>query len=299
MKGRFCHIAIKIYVWFSRRKLDNLYRISVFLSHMATYMCFLPFAKTIRRNLRVAFPEKNKAELRETEKKYYNTICDFAVESMKTHSFSCEDITRRVEYKNLDILLKLLKEYKYVVCYSGHVANYEWMIGLPLSIPGYRVFNYYMPVGDNNPIEKFIKDSRSKYGATLIPVSSPLRELLCAKNDIENGISDAEGFVLGSLADMGSRLKNSHKINFLGQTTGVQTGTERVGRKLGAAFVYGKILRKERGYYEIELQELSPMDANSNKYAYTEEFYRQLEKNIKEYPELWLMWGNYGSNFGK
>lgn len=249
--------------------------------------------------MRCAFPDKNKAELCEIEKKYYDKICDFAVESMKTSSFSCSDIVSRVEYKNLNVLLKLLNEYKYVICYSGHVANYEWMIGLQLAIPGYRVFNYYLSADGKNPIEKFIKETRSKFGATLIPVSSPLRELLCAKNDIENGISDAEGFVLGSLADMGSRLKNSHKINFLGQTTGVQTGTERVGRKLGAAFVYGKICCKERGYYEIEIHELTPKDVNSNIYAYTDEFYRHLEKNILEYPELWLMWGTYNSTFWK
>ena len=35
-----------------------------------------------------------------------------------------------------------------------------------------------------------------------------------------------------------------------------------------------------------------PKDINTNPYAYTDEFVRLLEQNIREQPDLWMLWGN-------
>ena len=57
-------------------------------------------------------------------------------------------------------------------------------------------------------------------------------------------------------------------------------------------FVYAHISRISRGIYNIEFKQMSPKDINTNPYAYTDEFVRLLEQNIREQPDLWMLWGN-------
>ena len=60
---------------------------------------------------------------------------------------------------------------------------------------------------------------------------------------------------------------------------------------LNMAFVYAHMSRPKRGYYIVEFKEMNPIDKETNPYAYTDEFVRLLENNIREKPELWMQWG--------
>lgn len=293
MKSLICNAIIKIQNWLSKKELTSLYKISDLFALIVVNLSILEFYKKAHRNFISAFPDRNSFQIKEIEKKYYHSLCGFMAESIKSIDFTAEEMKQRVKYKNLDTLNSLLNKYKYVVCYSGHVANYEWMVGLPLHIQGYTMCNFYFSADANNPIEKHVKQTRSRFGAKLIPTKSPIKEIIKLKDLVENEQIPHKGFVIGSLADLPASAKDAYRVKFLNKSYKVQTGTEKIGRKLNAAFVYGYTRCITRGYYEIEIQELNPSDADFNMFAYTEDFFRHLEKNIQEQPELWMLWGNF------
>lgn len=284
-------LTIRFYLWLSTFNLDDLYDYSDILRWIAVRTFLSDYCKNTRINMKSAFPEKSKDELRLLEKAHLKKIFHFSVEVVGAVSFSNEEMRKRVTYKNIELLRQLLEKYKYVVCYSGHVANYEWMTGLPLEIPGYGMCDFYKSSNVNNTITEFIKITRCRYGARLIPTSSPLKGILKYKYDIEEGKIADKGFVVGTLSDMYDKSSNAHKVKLFNWTYRPYTGAERIGRRLNAAFLYGKIACENRGFYEITLEQLQPVDVDTNPFAYTDEFFRHLEKNICESPELWMMWG--------
>ena len=292
MLNFLCNLSIKFYIWLSGINLDKLYYFADILGGLAANAFTFDFHKNTRINLASAFPNKGKEELRVIEKLYYKMICHFAVETASKISFSEDEIRKRVKYTNIELLRNLLDKYKYVVCYSGHVTNYEWMTGLPLEIPGYGMCNFYKSTDfEENPLSVFIKNNRARFGAKLIPTSSPLREILNYRNEIEDKQCKEKGFVIGSLSDMYDDSVNAHKVKMFNWTLRPYTGTEKIGRRLNAAFVYGRIRCRTRGYYEITFELLQPDDIDINSFAYTDEFFRHLESNVREYPHLWMMWG--------
>ena len=58
------------------------------------------------------------------------------------------------------------------------------------------------------------------------------------------------------------------------------------------AFVYARVIRRRRGFYEVKFIPMHPQtEPDVDQYAYTREFVRQLDLNIREQPEIWLQWG--------
>ncbi len=80
----------------------------------------------------------------------------------------------------------------------------------------------------------------------------------------------------------------------LGPYVGSQNWRRETARKLNMGFCYAHIRRPKRGYYEVEIKEMHPQtDPDVDEYAYTDEFVRMFEQNVKESPELWMQWGGY------
>ena len=123
-----------------------------------------------------------------------------------------------------------------------------------------------------------------------INIKYPLRKILQLKEEIEHGHSPYNSMIIGSLADLSPKSSSSStEATLFDYKISVLTGTERIAKKLNAAFLYAKISLIRQGYYEIELKELKPSNpADEN--AYTIEYIKELEKNVKEQPELWMMW---------
>lgn len=281
-------IIVKLYDLMSAISINKLYCVSNVISLVLIRCRIFPFHKTIRKSIKTLLQIEDE-EAAKIEKKHLKCMCDFAAEFLHMGKISKEEVKQHMTYKNIELLESILQEGKNVCCYCGHMIGYELFVGLPLWLPNVAMCNFY-----HAPELKFIDEwmckRRSRYGAISIDIKNPLRKLLKLKNDIESGKSQYKGLVLGSLADLPpNSTSSSAQMTFFNKSVPFLTGTERVGRKLNATFLYAKIKIKERGYYEIELVELKPNDPSSVN-AYTKEFVKELEQNIKEQPELWMMW---------
>ncbi len=278
------YIVIRVCVFFSRLPIRWHYAVSDVIYWLIIH---LPRNITIRQRIEQAFPEKGDAWWEETEKKYYRCATNFSAEFIKYLTWSKEEIAQRMTYLNLDLLERLLEEHHYVVCYSGHFVNYELFAGLPLWLNGYGMCNFYDDgIRDFPYLDKWLRELRGRCGALSIPISSPLHDILRLYNTVEKGDSDLKGFVIGSLLDTRKSSPNQPNALIMGQEMPLHYGTERIGRRIGAAFVYAHISCPSRGQYAVTLKELHP----NSKGSYMDSYIRELEENIRQQPELWMMW---------
>lgn len=278
------YLAIQFYTLLSKLSIRKLYAIGDVISRLIGHA---PIHEEMLEKIEQAFPDTEASWRNELIKKYFRCTTSFVAEFLKYTTWPKEEVVERMTYLNLDLLKGLLAERKYVVCYSGHFVNYELFAGLPHWIEGYGVCNFYDDNSRKYPyLDKWLKTIRDRNGAISIPISSPLRPILKLHSAVEAGESDIKGFVIGSLSDIPRRGPHSQKVFVMGQEVPLATGTEKIGRRLGAAFVYAHISCPRRGYYTVTLKELHPDSSGSYMAAYIE----ALEANIREQPELWLMW---------
>lgn len=267
-----------------------LYGISSLMARLLLKIKRIPTNKIVKRNFRRVYPEKTGSEILELCRKYYATFGDYLVEFVKRIHFTNRTMKKRCQFKNLELLKKKFEDHQFVMCYGGHMLNFEWLVSLPLHLPEYGMCHLYL-AGEKGRMMDWVLNVRSKYGAINIPTNSPIKPLLQIKKNMNEGIDPHKGYVFGTLADMDTKEANPHTATIFDRKFEVLTGSERIGRKYDMAFVYAHISRPRRGYYVIELREILPPDLETNPYAYTDEFVRMLEANIKEQPELWMQWG--------
>ena len=77
--------------------------------------------KTVRSNLKKAFPYKSNEELIWIEKRFYKHFCDITLEAFKSFKMSSEEMQKRMVFKNLDVLTQFEKENRSVIIMCGHM----------------------------------------------------------------------------------------------------------------------------------------------------------------------------------
>lgn len=275
--------AIYFYKILSFIPLSVLYKIGNGIASLVCFFNFLPFRQQTKRNLHQAFPEKDTKWINQTESEYYHRVCEFGAEQI--HMFAPKNNERlQLTVKNIELLERRFQESDYVVCYAGHFLNYEILTYLPRMYPQFRLLCYYQSSGLKK-VDQFIQSARSRFGAKLIPTSSPLKELIRIKNENKTH----QKYILGSLADLKPSKAKVHYSPFFHKIIGVHDGTEKVGMKIGASFLYAKIIRKKIGSYEIEFIELKKNILKIDE-SVTDCFVKELEKNIQEQPDTWMLW---------
>lgn len=254
--------------------------------------------KLVRKNLAMAFPEKSEAERREIERKFYHWFCDLAVEAIKVHSISREEIQERFVWHNVDeVEVKTLDAGKdFACCYLSHYCNWEMAVGLPFSQKRMGMCQIYHPLR-NDAMDEWLVHNRGQFGAENIKMKETLRRLLTLRKEAKEGSKQLpdggviRGWMLGSIADQLPKRENIHlRVNFLNQSTGVFSGSEKLARKFGMTVWYSRITMPSRGHYECHFypMEIPAEELEADEFAYTRLYFTLLEQQIKERPELWL-----------
>lgn len=235
----------------------------------------------VRRNLAMAFPEKDAAELYRIEKDFYRHFCDIFLETVKLSGMSEKEIDRRIHIRGVENINDALTQGRSVVLMLGHFGNWEWVTALARRIsPDCVIAQIYHPLR-NKDFNRIIVEMRSRFGTENIPMAKTLRRLL----EI-NG--QGRQFVCGFISDQRPFTPElKHWVDFMGIDTPYVNGGEVIGRKLGAEFIYAECRPVRRGEYVIEISPLSPAD-DENENPYTRAFLHRLEQSIRSYPSFWL-----------
>lgn len=96
------------------------FRVLYFVSDIVYFIVYYVIGyrkKTVRGNLKLAFPNKTEAERLQIEKDSFKHLCDMFLEMAKTMTISRRQIDKRFKFNNLDTYLELEKKGKVLHCY--------------------------------------------------------------------------------------------------------------------------------------------------------------------------------------
>lgn len=235
--------------------------------------------KVVRENLYNAFPDKSALELKAVEKEYYKFLSSLFIEIIKMKSISKKELSKRVKFKNADLVEAYLQNNESVLFCSSHSGNYEWVcmaIGLNFSGQHYPI---YKPLSSES-FDHWFLNMRSKFGNNMVAMRQTLRAIQASKNS-------ASMFTFGS-DQAPSKDESIYWTNFLHQETSVQLGIEKIAKKTNRPVFYLKINYLKRGYYEVDCVPICLHPNQTQEFEITEMHTRFLEEMIEEKPAYWL-----------
>ena len=238
--------------------------------------------KIVRKNLTESFPDKRLAEIKRIEKKFYHFFIDTVLESCKLLSISPEEMRRRMKFANVDKVNVMLREGRSVSVFLGHYGNWEWesSIGLWLAKEARKAQIYHKL--NNKTMDRLMLHLRERFGNKCVDMKHTARF-------IANVSKGGRPFIIGFIADQSPRKRDAkHFLDFLNHRVPVLTGTEKITKHYGCEAVFIKVKRIRRGYYECELSPLHDDPKSLPDFELTALYYRRLEQEILQQPELYL-----------
>ena len=275
----FSSVIFHVFVYpLSRLPLRFLYGLAdLFYILLIT---IFPYRKNvIIRNLQRAFPDKNPAEIRLLQKKFYRHLADLLAEGINNLSISKEELSKRVRVVNPEILDELYIKGKSVILVAGHYNNWEWMITSQNDLFPHQAIGIGKPL-KNGFWDQKLNQLRGRYGM-LIAHAKNFKEILESQQNKPVSV-----LVLTDQSPRNGR--RSYWMTFLHQDTPVLFGAEMMAFTYDYAVVYYTMTKVRRGFYEITLQTITEAPRLTSWGDITEAHTRLLEKDILEAPEYWL-----------
>jgi KDO2-lipid IV(A) lauroyltransferase len=246
--------------------------------------------EVIRKNLRNSFTGISQRQEVVWQRAYYRHVADLVVEPFLINSLSKEDIQDFVAYENTTLLNEQLRSGRNIVLMTSHYANWEYLLSLPL-ITNHEVLAVYAPI--SNPFfERKMKELRSRFGVKMISRCSWYRAVVNRKSE--------KPAIFLMVADQRPAPPFKASVDFLGQKTFVQTGSERIAQHLNCAVVYVDAEKTGRHRYKYRFVLLSDGAGQEISGRIMARYYAALEKTISRQPALWLWshdrWKNHASS---
>lgn len=236
--------------------------------------------KTVRFNLKTAFPEKSDAERKAIEKRFYKHMCDMFLEMIKSISISAEELKKRFQFDDLTIVEKLVKEQRSSLIMMGHYASYEWLTALQFYFEhnGYGIYKRI-----KNPyFDKLIHKIREKWNSKLI---ANKEATFIIRKQQRAGKMATYAFI----ADQSPKTrKHYHCTDFLGQNVPFFSGVERLAKSEDMPVIYLAVNKIKRGYYTASFKVITEDPNTLPDHKITDVFAKLLEAQIKENPEYYL-----------
>lgn len=236
--------------------------------------------KTVRFNLKLAFPHLSNQERLVIEKKSFRHLCDMFLEVIKTMTISQTEMDKRFQFSNFEVYKDLEKKGKSIALVCAHYASYEWVISMNKYI-GFKGYAIYKKIA-NPYFDTLLKNIRSKHKAYLITTKESIKV-------IENNHVNKRLCVYGFAGDQSPKLgKVRHWGTFMGVEVPTHTGAEMLSKRFDMNVIFLKVKRKKRGFYEASLEVLSENVKTVPNYQITDTFIQKVEEQILEAPEFYF-----------
>ena len=102
----------------------------------------------VRKNLKNAFPQNTPQERKAIERRFYRHFCDYFFETIKLLHISDDEMRRRMQFVNAELLESTLNSGRSVIMMLGHYGNWEYIssISLWINTPNTRLGQIYRPL---------------------------------------------------------------------------------------------------------------------------------------------------------
>ncbi|MCD8266936.1 MAG: lysophospholipid acyltransferase family protein [Prevotellaceae bacterium] len=263
--------------------LRALYLLSDCLLFPVLYHVVRYRRRLVRRQLNESLPELSAEERLATERKFYHTLCDYIVETLKMTTLSPEEMRRRVQFVGVDTMERKMKaegKLLNLVC-LGHFGNWEWLSSAALYMDLCAFSQVYHTL-HSRVVDELFRHNRERFGGKCITMKETLRHII-------GTMRRGEYEIVGLIADQCPKWEAMHQwCDFLHHETSFFIGAEAMGKRLGALVSYLEVTRPRRGYYRAELKLITDRPEAYGDYQITELYARMLEQSIRRDPHLWL-----------
>ena len=261
------------------------FRVLYFLSdilYLFAYYVVRYRRKIVRKNLKNAFPEKSIKSIEKIERKFYRHLCDYFVETIKTLRLSDEEICKRMKFENPEMIDRLTSNGKSCVVSLGHYGNWEWVTSVGLHLTNEIELGFVYKKLHSNAFNHLFLKTRSHFNATPIEMQSVIRQMIRIQKQ-------AKVMVIGFLNDQRpAPRQEKYWTSFMNQQTPVQTGMEKIARRLGNSVVYLDIEKVKRGHYIGKFFLITPDASEETENSIMERYMRKLEETTLREPAYYL-----------
>lgn len=236
--------------------------------------------KVVRQNLLRSFPEKDEAEIKNIERRFYHNLCDMFVEAPKMLRMKSNGYQNRITYTNLELVQGLFEQGKNVFYALPHSGNWEWFGKMIPQLTPHKGLAVYKMV--KNPVfERLMLYLRTcDTDLEMMESKTVMRRLLELSDSCNAVLMMADQSAHGSATD--------YWTEFLHQDTCWFTGIERLAKKLDYAIVFVDMRRKGRGRYEVSFELVTDTPKAMNNGEIMERYVRCVERFIQDNPDNWL-----------
>ncbi|MCP2029817.1 KDO2-lipid IV(A) lauroyltransferase [Flavobacterium sp. HSC-32F16] len=236
--------------------------------------------KVVRENLALTLPHLSDAERKVIEKKFYHHMCDMFLEMIKTMSISPEEMEKRFQVTNIDLVQDYYKKGKSVILVASHYASYEWLLTINPKL-GFQGVAVYKRLA-NRYFDQLIRKIRSKYNTEMVETRKAIPTM--AQNQRDGKLS-----IYGLASDQSPKLDRIfHSMKFMGIEVPVHTGAEMLAKKYDLSVIMVKVTKVARGFYEATFLSIADNPNDYENFDITEKYLKEVEKQIYEAPEYYL-----------
>jgi KDO2-lipid IV(A) lauroyltransferase len=235
--------------------------------------------KVVRQNLKNAFQEKPTFEIKEIEKKYYHHFCDLTFETIKMRGMKPADFEKRMKVSNAGLVNGYFEQGKSVMVLTMHYNNWEWGVYLSVHLK-HKSLAVYKPL-QNVIFDKFMNQTRTKYGTELIKNDQIFRRVLQAEKQ-------NEPVFIWLAGDQTPPVFHKSWFRFLNQDALFYPGPAAISKRFNQPVFFQKIEKTGRGKYETTFELLFE---NPDRFSETEiikTYIQRMEEVIREKPEFYL-----------
>ncbi|MDP2338727.1 MAG: lysophospholipid acyltransferase family protein [Bacteroidota bacterium] len=267
-----CKLTARLPFWAIYGLADIFY---VLLFYVARYR-----RKIVHKNLILSFPEKSPEEIRKITKKFYHHLCDLGLETLKFNRMTEKQIADRFKVHDLEIYEEYYNQGKSIILLGMHHNNWEWSGSIQRLIKA-QFLVVYNPVRNNKELEKFICQTRERFGAISIPVNRANRTAMEF-----NHVARPGALVLA--ADQTPNAKSQFWTIFLNQETAFFSGPMKIAVKTNQPVILHHTRKTGRGRYEVFHYKLIENPAQVEPEEIMMAYVCKLEEIIRAEPEYWL-----------
>ncbi|MDP5101069.1 MAG: lysophospholipid acyltransferase family protein [Nonlabens sp.] len=235
--------------------------------------------EVIKKNLKIAFPNKSDAERKELAKKSTQHFCDIFIEMVKSMGMSTESMRSRFTCDDIEEPNAYAIAGKPIIVMFGHQASYEWTMVLQERLAS-MVYAVYKPL-KNKQFDNLIRSIRKKFGSEMVAMNGAAKLL---KTDLGKRTP-----LIAMVADQspaGYRAQSFTK--FFNKSSAVFRGSEKMAADYALPVFYLKVSKVKRGYYHAEFIKICDDGSQVPEWYVTDTFFSLLEAQIKEQPEYYL-----------
>ncbi len=235
--------------------------------------------KVVQENLQNAFPEKTETERNQIERKFFSFLADLMVEAVKLISISERQLKKHFTLNNPEFLDTVFSRQKSALGALGHYGNWEMAAQiLGFSTKQKKLF-IYKPI-ENEAVDGFIKNMRSRFGSIPVAMKATLRTLIQLKNEPKLTVFVSDQTPV--------REETQYFTTFLNQPTAVFLGIEKMAKMMNDPVIFCDIRVLKRGYYSCTFVPLIEEPKLAAEHEITDAHVQYLEKVIREEPAYWL-----------